>query len=186
MNGILFKPWKIKAIAESDREWQTRRVIKQAIHEFKSLEGIHIEIAGAVLPARDKGFVAWWPGNSKGLAEFTKQQYQTGFLPRYQVGEVVYVKEAWCESYYGKPICYKLDGNESPGPKGFWRSPMFLKAINARYFIKITGVRAERVQDITEEDAKAEGIDPRFCTRRIEIEPGISSFISGAKARFSI
>jgi predicted small secreted protein len=80
MKGILFKPESIKAIIEG-RKTQTRRVIKQAIHEFKSIDGTYIEIAGAVLPARDKGFVAWWPGNSKGLAEFTKEQYDKGFLP---------------------------------------------------------------------------------------------------------
>jgi len=26
MKGILFKDWKIKAIAEDDREWMTRRL----------------------------------------------------------------------------------------------------------------------------------------------------------------
>jgi len=79
--------------------------------------------------------------------------------PRYQVGETVYIKEAWCESYFGQPIHYKLDGGESPGPKGFWRSPLFLKAVNARTFLKIKDVRAERLQEITEDDCLLEGIE---------------------------
>lgn len=77
----------------------------------------------------------------------------------YQVGETVYIKEAWCESYYGEPICYKLDGKESPGPKDFWRSPLFMPAWAARYFIQITDVRAQRVQEISYEDIIAEGVD---------------------------
>ena len=41
MKGILFKPWKTKAIAESspDFEWQTRRVIKPQPHWVENIEG---------------------------------------------------------------------------------------------------------------------------------------------------
>ena len=135
MKGILFKPDMIQAIIEG-RKTQTRRVIKP----------------------QPKADLIKHANSSYWISGLTDDTYERVHIPRYQVGETVYIKEAWCESYYGEPICYKLDGKESPGPKGFWRSPIFLKAINARYFILIKGVRAERLQEITPKDCIAEGI----------------------------
>ena len=134
MKGILFKPDMIKAIVEG-RKTQTRRLMKL-------------------------NFGFGWEPPQLGIGDATfKHNLEVMHITgRYQAGEVVYIKEAWCESYFGEPICYKLDGNESPGPKGFWRSPMFLPARAARYFIQITNVRPERLQEITEHDANLEGI----------------------------
>ena len=42
---------------------------------------------------------------------------------------------------------------------GAARSPLFMPAWAARTFLKITDVRAERLQEITEDDALAEGIE---------------------------
>lgn len=75
-------------------------------------------------------------------------------------GDLLYVKEAWCESPDWQPVRFRADGGESPGPKGFWRSPLFLHKKDARLWLKILDVRPERVQDITEEDARAEGVEP--------------------------
>ena len=53
--------------------------------------------AGAVLPARESGWIAWWPGwGGEKLAEFTKNEYRIGFPAPFTVGEKVYVKEAYC------------------------------------------------------------------------------------------
>jgi len=128
MKGILFKPEMIQQIVNGSKS-VTRRVIKPQPIVAENYKGITIE---------DLEF--------------------DGFKPHYHVGEVVYVKEAWCESYYGEPICYKLDGGESPGPKGFWRSPLFMPARAARYFIQITDAKPQRLQEITEEDAEKEGL----------------------------
>ena len=146
MKGILFKPWKIKAIAEDDGEWQTRRVIKPQ-------------------PCDDTTFIY--------ADGYCSLQAKNGYAPyaksRYQVGEVVYIKEAWQVSiHYDRlspsdllahpivPVTYKY---KPPFLlKGRWRSPLFMPEWAARYFIKITDIRAERLQKITEEDAKAEGV----------------------------
>ncbi len=92
---------------------------------------------------------------------------------RYQVGEVVYIKEAWAissaydfsepsdEMIKGDPtvpIHFMLDG-EKPEWCGRVRSPMHLLAVKARSFIKITDARAERLQEITYGDCMAEGIN---------------------------
>ena len=99
--------------------------------------------------------------------------------PRYHVNETVYIKEAW--RLYGwddeggefwlqyrdetisESLCvtegviekYWLPNNLWPEDK--WRTPMFMPAWAARYFIQITDVRAERLQEITDNDIRDEG-----------------------------
>ena len=43
------------------------------------------------------------------------------------------------------------------------RSPMFLPERFARYFIRITDVRAERVQEISLDDIEREGFPPDYA-----------------------
>ena len=169
---IIFSTDMAKAILEG-RKTQTRRVIKKAIHEFKSSKGLFREIAGAVLPAMESGWIAWYPGNSEGLAEFTKQQYKKGFpCPYGQVGDRLWVRETWY--YYGgdeymyqqnpKDVLYKSGHIADPEtgmvfiPK--WRPSIFMPRWASRITLEITEVRVERVQEITEEDAIKEGISP--------------------------
>lgn len=58
-------------------------------------------------------------------------------------------------------------------PSGYkWRSPRFMPKWSARTFIQIEEVRVQRLQDISEEDAKAEGVPCgghlyRFCPSRL-------------------
>ena len=84
--------------------------------------------------------------------------------PRYKVGEVVYLKEPYVhfiEDGY-KVHVYKYMNDEAElweGGTGFsWINKLFMPEIDARYFIKITAVRAERLQDISDEDCIREGI----------------------------
>ena len=83
------------------------------------------------------------------------------------VGDWLYVKENWCPRSDGalllervqKPF-YKIgDGeNDMAKPKAWkWRSPLFMPKWAARLWLEITEVRVERVQEITETDAIAEG-----------------------------
>jgi len=96
--------------------------------------------------------------------------------PRYRVGEVVYIKEAWrvdsisddwleCLITYGDGIeIWK----EVPDDLAMYYynhyfkakrkpSPLFMPAWAARDFGLITSVRAERLQEITSRDCEAEG-----------------------------
>lgn len=104
--------------------------------------------------------------------------------PPYLPGEVAYVKETWGvgsrpDPYGGhEGIEYKADekyldeyGDDLPCnpvkapehinlcdyPSG-WKSPLIMPAWAARAWQRIISVRAERLQDITEEDAIREGI----------------------------
>ncbi len=100
------------------------------------------------------------------------------YYPKYRMGETVYIKEGWCteKQYDNLPppqipvsahIHFMSDGvGEWPLnlPIGKPRSPMFLREVFARHFIKILGMRPERLQSITEEDAIAEGCAVRSDT----------------------
>lgn len=101
--------------------------------------------------------------------------------PKYNVGETVYLKEPYAETCdeYGTPIiAYKFGGKprlklpDSLGCEmdtdwcidnypacGEWKNKLFMPQWAARYFIEITAVRAERLQDISEEDCLKEGIE---------------------------
>ena len=94
----------------------------------------------------------------------------TRITARYQVGETVYIKEACCiECYKGDGIedaCYKTD-DDTGGDTNIscqflkWRSPLFMPAWAARYFIKTTDVRAERLRlPLSPEELKREGGEP--------------------------
>ena len=96
--------------------------------------------------------------------------------PRYQVGDHLWVKEAWaadrCYDHLrtsdipvGVPIRYLLENpsehlfNRYKGKPSWYkkRSPLFMPKWPARTWLEVTGVRAERLREITEEGAVAEG-----------------------------
>jgi hypothetical protein len=164
MNGILIKPYFIPKIVAGEK-YVTRRL--------DQLKEINL--------APDKWKLAAWD-NLAFLFEchgsyYVPDGYTLKLKPRYHVDEVVYVKEAytyvtlaekdpWKDraiadgSFRRKPdgspvtMCYKLDGYEIPAK---WETPLFMPAWAARHFIQITDNRPERLQDITEEEAKREG-----------------------------
>lgn len=75
---------------------------------------------------------------------------------RYCIGEEVAVAQAYCE------LVSKVGFNESEinklrNSKG-WTNKMFVNADLMPHRIRITDIRAERLQDISEEDCLAEGI----------------------------
>jgi len=135
----------IKAIRE-DRKTVTRRKID-------------IDPLGWVFKGMPYGIAAF---DHKGTGE------RITMRPRYQVGETVYIKETLFRHPYLNEAGYILDGtpvfiNQTIGDCLKWRwtrdilSAMFMPKEAARYFITITGVEAKRLQDLTEEDAQAEG-----------------------------
>ena len=56
--------------------------------------------------------------------------------------------DKWCEAN-----CNNEYGED-------WRSPLFMPRWASRIDLEVTGIGLERLQDISEEDARAEGVDP--------------------------
>jgi len=80
----------------------------------------------------------------------------------YRPGDILYVRETWngdwCDHYI-----YKADGGSakaagySKEPK--WRPSIHMPKEAARLFLRVTGVRVERLQDMTGHDVLAEGVE---------------------------
>lgn len=174
---ILFSGAMVRAILDG-RKTQTRRVCKQA--------DMHMGLdaapcwADAVYPARERGWIAW-----KGLAKpgpaleaETKRLYAEGFLCPYgQPGDRLWVRETWCDTYIDPADDQRVvdDLNEGgyvftayraddwldvPSHDGRWRPAIHMPRRRSRLTLEVTGVRVERVQSISEADAKAEGAQP--------------------------
>ena len=92
--------------------------------------------------------------------------------PYGKVGDKLWVKETWAdficisstEKSKGKgeknPF-YKADYGKNDfeyNIKKCWKSPYFMPRWASRILLEITGIRVERLQEISENDAKAEGV----------------------------
>jgi hypothetical protein len=86
----------------------------------------------------------------------------TALKPRYLPGETVYVKETYLIGrgtgfVYFKDSPNFSNGNPYTNLGDKWHSPMMMPEKYARTFLLIKDVRPERLRDITEQDARAEG-----------------------------
>lgn len=79
---------------------------------------------------------------------------------KYQVDDVLWVRETFCESNHpiGKYI-YKASLFNT-GLKLKWKPSIFMPKSAVRIFLKVRNVRAERLQEISDEDCVKEGIIP--------------------------
>ena len=83
--------------------------------------------------------------------------------PRYKVGEIVAVAQNYFSTYdeskWENGIWYNefADGSDITNHAG-WINKMFVKAEYMPHQIRITGIRCERLQDISDEDCMKEGV----------------------------
>jgi len=100
---------------------------------------------------------------------------------RYQPGDILWVRETWsfwpcwdcdndCNShkvwYRDSDGCFVYKAQRKKVPhEDRWRPSIFMPKEAARIFLRVTDVRAERLQDISEADAKAEGIKSYWLTK---------------------
>ena len=154
MKPILFNTEMVRAILEG-RKTVTRRVINRDIGDWCDKE-------------KDGTLLSY--ENSYG--DFINPVD----LCRYRVGDVLYVRETYmpagcsmCEVYecYGScnrpDYLYKADYNqydlEEFKEDGYkWKPSIHMPKAAARIFLKVTGVRVERLQDIQEDECAKEGI----------------------------
>ena len=78
-------------------------------------------------------------------------------IPRYNVGEVVAISQPYKTLYPNADFEMEDSYHFLTESKG-WNNKMFVKADLMPHHIKITDVRVERLQDITDEDCLKEGI----------------------------
>jgi hypothetical protein len=152
---IIFSGEMVRAILDG-RKTQTRRVIKlpQDIakrYEYKGDDG------GNKFLSKKSGH--YWVN---GYAMWRPQKI-------YQVGDLLWVRETWAKPFdnvlykanFGKDE-YRFSQFMSADGKTKikkWKSSMFMPKALSRIWLEVTAVRVEQVQDISEDDAKAEGVE---------------------------
>lgn len=97
--------------------------------------------------------ITYMDGKMQVLGEFPN--------PRYKVGEVVAIAQRYCELSWDKKIYDKLRSMCKGLPQyelAGWNNKLFVRADLMPHHIRITDVRAERMQDISDEDCIKEGI----------------------------
>lgn len=141
MRSILFKEELFKAVIEG-RKTQTRRIMKSPSGYFN------------VSWKPDKPKEKWANQCDDEGSEFALGQY---LQPRYPTGSIVYMKEPYLIGC-NEEVVYMFDKAPAVKQSMSWNNKLFMPEKYARYFIKITDVRIELVQDISEDDAIAEGV----------------------------
>jgi len=153
---ILFNGDMVHALLDGSKT-QTRRQIN--LKDFNESEVTKIEL-------EDDGW--WFYADNKDL----KKRWCTNDIQcKYgQVGDLLYVRETLREDIFGSEsiVTYKLDDTiaRMGGISRAWKwqrktlSSIHMPRWASRLTLKITDIRVERVQDIEEKDALAEGVKP--------------------------
>ena len=153
MKPILFNTPMVQAILAGNKT-QTRRVVTP------QPQGDTAEIV------KDDGcFFAIISGNG----------HFDPFFPRYKPGDVLYVRETWLKVPGLPPFLYKASCHDGSTRK--WRPSIHMPKEAARLFLRVTDVRVERLQDIDENGAIAEGF---YKGWRLDCLP--RNFIDGPSA----
>ena len=149
---ILFNTEMVRAILDG-RKTMTRRICK-------------LDTANFDYDLKDKDY-----------GPFLQNEYGDSInvkkLSPYQPGDKLYVRETWAHLGYADHTTYgvndfyvykannryELEQMEACGFEG-WHPSIHMPKEAARIWLEATNVRVERLQEITEEDAKAEGMKP--------------------------
>lgn len=142
---ILFTPDNLRSVRDG-RKTQTRRIVKPQPTG---------ELLGTLERPGSRGGERWW------FSGGPTSQTSLEIKPRYRVGDLLWCKEAWSPSPDG--YLYRL-GQEAHGITECddyvrWKSPLFMPKAAARTWLEVTNVRCQRLQEISEADARAEGCD---------------------------
>ena len=83
-----------------------------------------------------------------------------GWKCPYEVGDRLWVRETWAKPYVNIPPVYRADYKGAGILK--WRPSIHMPKWACRLWLTVTGVRVERLQEITDEDTIAEGMDKKL------------------------
>ncbi|HHN8388123.1 hypothetical protein ABMZ76_00100 [Morganella morganii] len=173
--GIIFNTEMVRAILEGQKT-QTRQIVKAVptTHDF------HGWVMSSTC-TKDEGKACWAIGNSPLLKDPIRLNCPLG-----KIGGRLWVRETWqgplvdyenANRLYKDPepfqtiknCVYKADAGAYPeyfdaddNLRYGWKSSAQMPRWASRILLEITGVRVERVQDISEEDAVAEGVAPLY------------------------
>lgn len=156
---ILFNPQMVRAILDG-RKTQTRRVVK-GIENLNVYRAEPAEDSYETL--REWDFFYGWSEN--GAMFDAIKSVKAPYAP----GDILWVREKWSTHYDGfhddLQFCYGADDIDLkseclPGENNRWYPSIHMPKEAARIFLRVKNLRVERLQDMSEDDAFAEGAGP--------------------------
>jgi hypothetical protein len=212
--GVIFTDESVRAILDG-RKTQTRRVVDMG----------HVEFIGGRGQENDPSCWGYGFGDGKWavLARGLDERFKNGCwsipCPYGEIGAQLWVKETW--RTWERPvdavdgIRFRADdafvrientmaaaerwvvAHDNNKHRDAWRPSIFLPRWASRITLRVTEVRVQRVQEISEPDAKAEGVIPYTTNTLRMVDPNAQgpqyrpayedlwSEINGAKAPWS-
>ena len=165
---MLFSPPMVCAIMDGSKT-QTRRLVQLPKNKDWELLDVH---PNPDLPGR------FWQAEINGTLTDVKKHFTLGIKAPCVPGDVLWVRETWLSAgskspgyfYFARDEVHSYDGSPV-----VWRPSIHMPKEAARIFLRVDGVRAERLQFITEDDAMHEGAapEPPFI-----VGPYVRGFIS--------
>ena len=79
-----------------------------------------------------------------------------------KAGDILYIRETWAQAPNGDYLYKAHSMYKGMGDADFlfsWNPSIHMPKAVARIFLEVVNIRKEKLQDITEEDAKAEGVE---------------------------
>ena len=142
MKPILFNTEMVKSILKGDKT-VTRRVVKPR-------HGGTIQLAETL--------------DGTKLAEVCEDGLVRDLKPPYKAGDILYVRETWnhylMDGETKEVYFYKASPETVPPEFKQWRPSIHMPKKAARIFLKVTDVKVQRLQGMTEEDVFLEGAGP--------------------------
>ena len=153
---ILFNTEMVRAILDG-RKTCTRRVIKP-----QPQSRLCYTYAGS-----HKGCIGKWTYPNRGAHEFWGEEYKLPenikdeelskqWNPPYHTDDILYERETWKKAPNGYFYYEDWQRNDIADVTK-WKPSIYMPKDAARIWLKVTDVRVERLQDMTDDDAEAEG-----------------------------
>lgn len=138
------------------RKTMTRRIIK-CPRTFKGewVAGFNIHRRHS-----DKKIVGW-----PCMYDADEREFDMGeIFPKYKVGEVVAIAQSYLDLSLAEVSQWKSNGNKTTiNSLAGWTNKLFTKAELMPHHIRITNIKIERLQDISDKDCLKEGIYKGQC-----------------------
>ena len=133
------------------RKTMTRRIIKcPRIFKGEWVAGFNIHRRHS-----DKKIVGW-----PCMYDADEREFDMGeIFPKYKVGEVVAIAQSYLDLSLAEVSQWKSNGNKTTiNSLAGWTNKLFVKSRLMPHHIRITNIKIERLQDISDEDCLAEGV----------------------------
>lgn len=175
---ILFSAPMVRAILDG-RKTQTRRIVREGIAEHINAMGEGVDGEAATSETVIFKYGKWADDRSKvhgpEWCVFSEEYQEEGCIPIGQcpygkVGDLLWVRETFGTDLDGE-FFYRATDTEGCGDDldDPWKKSIHMPRKASRITLEIAAIRIERLQDISEADAGAEGMDTvRYYTHPTE------------------